>query len=352
MTAANRIAIDVMGGDFGPPVTVPAALKALRRHSGLRLYLVGDQQKIAPYLRDLATDERQRLEVLHTEMIISNQARPDSILRSYRDSSMYLAVDLVREGTADACVSAGNTGALLLAGRHLLKTIPGIDRPAIIATLPATRSGGYTYLLDVGANTRCSASELFQYAQMGAVLAASLTNKARPRVALLNIGEEAYKGTPVIRETSALLAECPDIEYIGFVEGNHVFDGKADVIVCDGFTGNITIKTSAGAVEVLHRVMRRGLSRRWYYRLFGWAVAPLLKDLGKELNPSRYNGATLVGLQGIIVKSHGNAKLDGFAQAIEHALRQVADDVPTIIQERMSNFAPATDASQQISTLH
>lgn len=350
MTAASRISIDVMGGDFGPPVTVPAALKALRKHPGLHLYLVGDQQKIAPYLHGVTADERRRLELLHTEMIISNHARPDSILRSYRESSMYLAVDLVRQGIVDACVSAGNTGALLLAGRHLLKSIPGIDRPAIIATLPATRSGGYTYLLDVGANTHCSASDLFQYAQMGAVLASSLTDKPRPRVALLNIGEEAHKGTPVIRETSAMLSESSELEYVGFVEGNQLFDGKADVIVCDGFTGNITIKTSAGAVDVLHRVMRRGLSRRWYYRLFGWVVAPLLKDLGKELNPSRYNGATLVGLQGIVVKSHGNARQDGFEQAIGHALRQVADDVPTIIQARMSGLA--TGSSRQDSTLH
>lgn len=351
MSAASCIAIDVMGGDYGPPVTVPAALKALRRHPGLRLYLVGDQHRIAPFLQGAAADERQRLELLHTEMIISNQARPDSILRSHRESSMYHAVDLVRKGAANACVSAGNTGALLLAGRHLLKTIPGIDRPAIIATLPATRSGGYTYLLDVGANTHCSASELFQYALMGAVLASSLTEKIRPRVALLNIGEEAYKGTPVIRETSALLSESPDIDYVGFVEGNQLFDGKADVIVCDGFTGNITIKTSAGAVEVLHRVMRRGLSRRWYYRLFGWAVSPLLKDLFQELKPSRYNGATLVGLQGIIVKSHGNAQQDGFERAIEHALYQIADDVPRLIQARMSSLAPVSDGPP-ISTLH
>jgi|SRR5690554_4114980 len=342
-----------MGGDFGPPVTVPAAVKALRRHPGLRLYLVGDQQKITPFLQGLAADEQQRLEVLHTEMVISNQARPDSILRSYRESSMYLTVDLVRQGVADACVSAGNTGALLLAGRHLLKTIPGIDRPAIIATLPATRAGGYTYLLDVGANTRCNASELCQYALMGSVLASSLTDKQRPRVALLNIGEEEHKGTPAIRETSRLLNASPDIEYIGFVEGNQLFDGKADVIVCDGFTGNITIKTSAGAVEVLHRVMRRGLTRRWYYRLFGWAVSPLLKDLWKELQPARYNGATLVGLQGIIVKSHGNARQDGFARAIEHALYQVADDVPARIQARMSSLAPvAGDDVQPTSTLH
>jgi phosphate acyltransferase len=332
-----------MGGDFGPPVTVPAALAVLRKHESLRLVLVGDEQQIKPLLRGLPAQQSERLEIMHTGVRISNQSRPDSILRSYRDSSMYLAVDQVRLDHADACVSAGNTGALLIAGRHLLKTIPGIDKPAIMATIPATRSGGYSYLLDVGANINSSAAQLLQFALMGAVLATSLSGRPKAKVALLNIGEEAHKGTATIQQAAALLAGCRDIDYTGYIEGNQIFDGLADVIVCDGFTGNITIKTSSGAVKATQGLIVRSLRKRWYYGLIGWILKPLLKDLQQDLRPSRYNGATLVGLQGIIVKSHGNAPQDGFEQAIVHALQQIKDNVPAVIAGKMSRLSSGVD---------
>jgi phosphate acyltransferase len=335
LTEVRRIAIDVMGGDYGPPVTVPAALAVLRKHDSLHLKLIGDEQQIKTLLRSLPADLQNRLEILHTAVAISSKARPDSILRSQRDSSMFLAIDQVRLGHADACVSAGNTGALLLGGRHLLKTISGIDKPAIMATIPATRAGGYSYLLDVGANISSDAEQLFQFALMGAVVASSLSDRSKARVALLNIGEEAHKGTPVIQQAATLLAACQDIEYVGFIEGNQIFDGMADVIVCDGFTGNITIKTSAGAVKVMQGLIGRALTRRWYYRCLSWLLRPLMKDIRNELKSSRYNGATLVGLQGIVVKSHGNATQEGFEQAIVHALKQVRDHVPELIAERM-----------------
>ena len=335
MTKVRRIAVDVMGGDHGPHVTVSAALKALRRHPDLHLVLVGPQQEITPSLDSLPPALRARASVLHTDDVISNHDRPDRILRSSPNSSMFIAIDQVKQGQADACVSAGNTGALLMAGRHLLKTIPGIDKPAIMAMIPVTRAGGYSYLLDVGANVRNSARELYQFACMGAVLASSLSGRKPARVALLNIGEESIKGTPVIQEAAGLLADNPDFEYLGYIEGNQLFSGHADVIVCDGFTGNITIKTSAGAVKALQALMRRSIARRWYYKTFSWILKPLLRDLRREIDPARYNGATLVGLQGIIVKSHGNANEQGFLKAIEHALRQINDNVPALIAGKM-----------------
>lgn len=324
-----------MGGDFGPPVTVPAALAALQAHQLLHLTLVGDEQQISPLLASISANTADRIDIVHTDVAVSSHARPDSVLRGSRDSSMFIAVDRVRQGIADACVSAGNTGALLMAGRHLLEAIPGIDKPAIMATLPATRSGGYSYLLDVGANVSNNAAELYQFALMGSVLASSLSDRPRARVALLNIGAEANKGTPEIREAAALLADSPDVNYIGFIEGNQLFDGVADVIVCDGFTGNITIKTSAGAVKVMQRLLQGSIRSSWYYRLLGLLARPLLQDIRNELNPSRYNGATLVGLRGIIVKSHGNALQDGFERAINHAIKQIEDNVPALIAGKM-----------------
>ncbi len=324
-----------MGGDFGPPVTVPAALAVLATHPSLHLSLIGDEQQITPLLASVSAGNAERIEIVHTCVAISSHARPDSVLRGNRDSSMFIAVDRLRQGLADACVSAGNTGALLMAGRHLLDAIPGIDKPAIMAMLPATRAGGYSYLLDVGANISNTAAELYQFALMGAVVASSLSDRPHARVALLNIGEEANKGTPEIREAATLLADSPGVNYIGFIEGNQLFDGVADVIVCDGFTGNITIKTSAGAVKVMQRRLLGSIRSTWYYRLLGWLAQPLLRDIRKDLNPSRYNGAMLVGLRGIIVKSHGNAVQDGFERAINHAIKQIEDNVPALIAGKM-----------------
>ncbi|MDP2126309.1 MAG: phosphate acyltransferase PlsX [Pseudohongiella sp.] len=340
MVDVRRIAIDVMGGDSGPSVTVPASISALRRHTSLCIVLIGDQSLIEPYIVKLTAEERGRLEVLHTDSIVSNQARPDSILRTGRQSSMFLAVEQVRSGAAEACVSAGNTGALLLAGRHLLKNIPGVDKPAIMALVPASRGAAYTYLLDVGANIECTATQLYQFALMGSVMVTSLTGQQRARVALLNIGEEDYKGRQEIRDAAEMLSQCADIEYTGFIEGNQIFDGCADVIVCDGFTGNITIKTSAGAVRVVQNLIQQSIRKRWYYRVFAWWMRPFLRDLRRALRPSKYNGATLVGLQGIIVKSHGNAERAGFEQAIEHAIKQIADDIPALIARRMAELSP------------
>ncbi|MDO9478280.1 MAG: phosphate acyltransferase PlsX [Pseudohongiella sp.] len=335
MTDVRCIAIDVMGGDSGPSVTVPACLSILRRHLTVRLLLVGDESLIKLYLNDLSASVLSRLEILHTSLVFTNEARPDTILRNGRDSSLFLAVEQVRSESAHACVSAGNTGALMLTARHLLKNIPGVEKPAIMAILPASRAGGFTYLLDVGANIECTANQLFQFAMMGSVLVSSLAEKSRARVALLNVGAEAHKGKLEIREASVLLAACKEFEYVGFVEGNQIFDGLADVIVCDGFTGNVTIKTSAGAVKVIQNLIHQSIRKRWYYRVFAFWMKPFLRDVRRALKPSRYNGATLIGVQGVIVKSHGNSDRAGFEQAIEHALRQLEFDIPDLIAKRM-----------------
>lgn len=324
-----------MGGDSGPSVTVPACLSILRRHLTVRLLLVGDESRIKSCLNDLSASVHARLEILHTPVVFSNESRPDTILRNGRDSSLFLAVEQVRSGYAHACISAGNTGALMLTARHLLKNIPGVEKPAIMAMLPASRAGGFAYLLDVGANLECTANQLFQFAMMGSVLVTSLTDKSPARVALLNIGAEAHKGKQEIRDASLLLADCKEFEYVGFIEGNQIFDGLADVIVCDGFTGNITIKTSAGAVKVIQNLIHQSIRKRWYYRVFAFWMKPFLRDVRRALKPSRYNGATLIGVQGVIVKSHGNSDKAGFEQAIEHALRQIAFDVPNLIATRM-----------------
>jgi glycerol-3-phosphate acyltransferase PlsX len=334
-----RIAIDVMGGDTGPSVTVPASLSALRRYPSISLVLVGDSALIEPYLAKLPPDERGRLQIVHTSDVVSNQSRPDSVLRSGRQSSMFKTVELVQSGVVQACVSAGNTGALLMAGRHLLKSIPGIEKPAIMAVVPGSSGAHNTFLLDVGANTECSAHQLLQFALMGSVLVTAMTGREKARVALLNIGEEEHKGRPEIRGAAALLSASTAIEYTGFIEGNQLFDGRADVIVCDGFTGNVVIKVIAGSVRVTQNLVQQSLRKRWYYRFFAWLLRPLLRDVRRTLKPSRYNGAMLLGLQGIVVKSHGNADKSGFERAIEYALRQVQDDVPGVIASRMAAFS-------------
>jgi glycerol-3-phosphate acyltransferase PlsX len=324
-----------MGGDSGPAVTMPACLSILRRHLSVKLLLVGDESLIKVYLKGLSMSELCRIQILHTSAVFADTLRPDNILRSGRESSLFLAIEQVRSKTAQACVSAGNTGALMLASRHLLKNIQGIEKPAMIAMLPGSRAGGFTYVLDVGANIETTPHQFLQFAIMGSVLVSAVSGKPRARVALLNIGSEAHKGTPEIRQASTLLAAFSDFDYVGFVEGNQIFDGVADVIVCDGFAGNITIKASAGAVKVIENLMHQSIRRRWYYRAFGFCMKPFFRDVRRVLNPSNYNGATLIGVQGVIVKSHGNSDRAGFEQAIEHALRQLAFNVPHLIATRM-----------------
>lgn len=327
-----------MGGDFGPSVTVPAAMRALAAHQELAIVLVGDESQIKAMMNNAGISQSPRLEILHTCVSVQNDSRPESVLRKSKESSMFLAVNLVKERRVDACVSAGNTGALLLTGRHLLKNIPGITKPAMIASVPLLALSSKVYLLDVGANVTNDARELFEFAVMGALQAQAVSKLSRPRIALLNVGHEEHKGTPAIKEAARHLEATKSLHFIGYIEGNEIFSGKADVIVCDGFSGNITIKSSAGVVRVIEQFLKASASKGLLARLQTCLARPVLRRLRKQLDPSQFNGASVIGLQGIIVKSHGNAHENAFFYAIEQAYREASDSVPEKIAARIKEL--------------
>jgi len=329
-----------MGGDGGVNVTVPAAVQSVQKIVDLHLHLVGDEAKILPLLSQLgATQMTDRITVLHTSQRVCANDKPTNILRKGKTSSMFLAVELVKSGQVQAMVSAGDTGALLLSGRHLLKTIAGIDKPAIVATIPA--ASRQSFLLDVGANVDCKADQLFQFAVMGTVLAESLNLVAKARVGLLNIGVENYKGTEQVKLAAELLEGCDQIEYIGYIEGNDLYEGMADVVVCDGFVGNVTIKSSAGVASKVNRLLLEQTEGGLSNRFKGFFVRPLLAQLRTQINPSRFNGPSLLGLQGSIVKSHGNANIEGFFYAIQQAVNEVENSVPELITDRVATIMGA-----------
>ena len=333
-----RIAIDAMGGEGGVELTIPAALQILGKNPELFLTLVGDKALIGPLLQGTNPRVLERLSVTHTAEQISDEAKPGNALRSAQESSMFVAVELVKRGEVQAMVSAGNTGALLMIGRHLLKTIPGIQKPAIVATIPgATRQ---SYLLDVGANPQCSAQQLFEFAVMGSVLAESL-NGTEARVGLLNIGAEHHKGTEEVREAAHLLEDCVALNYSGFIEANDLYEGVADVVVCDGFVGNVTIKSSAGVANVINKLLTNqiaNISRNFAERT---ALSEALSELSEQINPQKFNGASLLGLQGSIVKSHGNATVEGFTYAIQQSIREVENAVPQLIAKKVAAIIKA-----------
>lgn len=321
-----------MGGDRGVGVTVPAAARILARRKDLELVLVGDRDRIEPLLARVPAGNRNKLRVLHTDLEVTDEDSPGSVLRTARESSMFIAADLVKSGDAQAMVSAGNSGALLMIGRHLLKTIPGIHKPAMVATLPGAAK--QCFLLDVGANPECDAQHLFEFAVMGSVLAESL-NQAPARVGLLNIGAEHYKGTEAIREAAEKLERCPAIDYVGFIEANEIYNGQADVVVCDGFVGNVTIKASEGVANVFRNALYHKAGTALLNRVSRFFSASIINTLTMQFNPERFNGACLLGLQGNIVKSHGNASVVGFCHAILEAANEIDHQVPRLIADRV-----------------
>jgi len=325
-----RIAIDAMGGEGGAALNVPASIAALEAIDELALVLVGHKTLIQPHLQGINSGILDRIELLHTDAVIRDDEKPAQVIRGDKRSSMYLAVELVEKGSVQAMVSAGNTGALLMAGRHLLKTIPGIQKPAIVATLPGLSKP--TYLLDVGANPDCNQQQLFEFAVMGSVLAESLSGSPA-KVGLLNIGSERHKGTGEVQGAATMLNGCDAIDYIGFIEANDLFRGKADVVVCDGFVGNVTIKSSAGVANVVNDLLTTMGSDR---------NDVLIDQIRKQINPQRFNGAILLGLQGSIVKSHGNATLEGFCYAIYQAVKEVEHNVPHLIAKKVAAIMEST----------
>ncbi len=318
------IALDAMGGDHGPSVVVPAALAAVAQHRELTLTLVGDRQVLEAELARHGGPVA-RVNIRHASEQVAMDELPSQALRTKKDSSMRIAVDLVKEGSAEACVSAGNTGALMATGRFVLKTLPGIDRPAIASPLPCIN--GHVHVLDLGANVESDVDQLVQFAVMGAVLASAVDNIERPRVALLNIGAEEIKGNEPVKEAAKRLASS-NLNYVGFVEGDGIYKGLADVIVCDGFVGNVALKSSEGVAMMISAFMREEFQRNMFTRLAGLVAMPVLRSLRRRIDPREYNGASLVGLRGIVVKSHGGADEVAFRHAIDVALAEAAMKVP------------------------
>lgn len=327
------VALDAMGGDFGPQVIVPAAVQALLQYPELKIKLYGDHSAITAQLSLLNQHPQSRISIIHSDLVITDETRPSQALRRSQGTSMRMALDAVSDGQADACVSAGNTGALMALSRYTLKQLPGVDRPALVSAIP-THGLNKTWLLDLGANVSCDADTLFQFAVMGSVLAEqSLPSK--PRVALLNIGEEEIKGNDLVKRCAEMLSNSPDIHYIGYIEGDQLYAGKADVIVCDGFVGNVSLKTSEGVANLFISSFKRAISTNPIKRLLAkWLFRDLFVSL-KKLNPDQYNGASLLGLRGIVVKSHGRADTAAFANAIGEAVHEVKRQIPTKISDRL-----------------
>lgn len=334
---ALTLAVDAMGGDAGLPVTVPAVAQLLKRSSEVRVLLVGDAEQVRAALGAAGLASESRVEVVHASEVVSMDDPVSVALRNKKDSSMRVAINQVKEGRAQAAISAGNTGALMAVSRFVLKTLKGIDRPAICTAIP-TRDG-HCHMLDLGANVDSEPEHLLQFALMGDAVVRAVDGIEKPRVALLNIGEEEIKGNEQIKEAAQLLQDNPLLNYVGFVEGDGIFRGEADVIVCDGFVGNVALKTMEGVASMIGGMIREEVSRNWLNKLSAVLALPLLGGLKSRLNPQRYNGASLVGLNGVVVKSHGGADVQGFLAALQVALHEAQRNVPALI----GNALPTTN---------
>lgn len=329
------LALDAMGGDHAPGIVLDAAVEALRRHPELHLILVGQESMLRDELARRNVLHEARLSVYHASEVVAMDESPALALRGKKDSSMRVSIDLVREGRADACISAGNTGALMATAKFVLKTLPGIDRPAICTMLPTAT--GHTHMLDLGANVECGAEHLFQFAVMGSVLASAVDNNPNPRVGLLNVGAEAIKGNDTVKAAARLLEASP-INYIGYVEGDDIYKGTADVVVCDGFVGNVALKASEGVAKMIGGHLRDAFKRNLFTKLAALLSMPVLNSLKQRFDPRRYNGASLLGLQGIVIKSHGGADAFSFGHAIDTAMHEVEQAVPRRIDSQLETL--------------
>nr|MBS0020005.1 phosphate acyltransferase PlsX [Gammaproteobacteria bacterium] len=335
------VALDAFGGDHGPAVVVPAALRVLSEYDGLQVILVGERATLERTVRAQGAADSERLTIRHASQTVAMDELPSLALRTKKDSSMRVALNLVKEGVADACVSAGNTGALMATARFVLRTLPGIDRPAIVSSLPTVC--GHTRLLDLGANVDSTPGQLFQFAVMGSVLTNAVDNVPHPRVGLLNIGEEEIKGNQRVREAARLLAGS-ELNYVGFVEGDDIYRGTADVIVCDGFVGNVALKSSEGVAHMISHYVKQEFTGSFYARIAALVARPVLNRLRRKIDPRRYNGASLVGLRGIVVKSHGGADVLAFANAIREAIAEVQKNVPARISNLLESVLTTKEA--------
>lgn len=313
------IAIDAMGGDHGTRVTIPAAVKYLQQHPSDTIVLVGLPDAIKAELHTVKTSIKPRLRIQAASEVVGMDESPQLMLRSKKDSSMRVAINLVKNGEASACVSAGNTGALMAIARYVLKMLPGIDRPAIASFLPTHK--GQVCMLDLGANVDCSAENLLQFALMGTALVYAIEHKNSPTVGLLNIGSEDIKGNEIVKQASELLRQS-DLNFYGNIEGNDIFKGVTDIVVCDGFVGNVALKTTEGLAQMLGGFLREEFNRNLFTKLTGLIATSVLKAFRRRVDPRRYNGASLLGLKGIVLKSHGSADAFAFFCAIERAAEE------------------------------
>jgi glycerol-3-phosphate acyltransferase PlsX len=325
------IALDAMGGDHGPSVVVPAAVGFLERERDCRLVLVGREDAIRAQLPGGKLPDR--LTIWHASEAVGMDELPSRALRGKKDSSMRVAIELVKQGKASACVSAGNTGALMATARFVLKTLPNIDRPAIITSLPAVN--GRTWVLDLGANVDCDAAHLYQFAVMGSELVQAVEGGS-PSVGLLNIGQEEIKGNEQVKRAHDLLSGTGGLNYVGYVEGDDIYlRDDLDIVVTDGFVGNVALKNTEGVAKLIRHFMTAEFKRNWWTRLSGLIALPVLKALRRRIDPRRYNGASLLGLRGIVVKSHGGADRLAFENAIAIAKKEVLADIAARIEERV-----------------
>jgi glycerol-3-phosphate acyltransferase PlsX len=330
------IAIDAMGGDHGLKIVIPACVRAARHNPNLKLLLVGDQSQINTHLKKSGLANSSQFSVIHASEVVAMDELPSHAMRNKKDSSMRVAINLVKEGRAQACVSAGNTGALMATARFVLKTLPGIDRPAIIAELPSLT--GKTRVIDLGANVDSCAEHLFQFAVMGSALIQAVDKKDKPKIAVLNIGVEEIKGNDQVKRTAHMLAECNLMNYVGYVEGDHFYSGQVDLVVCDGFVGNVALKASEGLAKLMLSGLKESFTRNTFSKLAGLIAMPALRHLKKRMDPARYNGATLLGLNGIVVKSHGGASELAFQYAIEEAILEVNNNVIDLVRDQITDF--------------
>jgi phosphate acyltransferase len=347
-----KISIDCMGGDHGPSVTIPAAVSFVKREPGAELILVGLEEVIRAELRKQQALDHPRLSIANASEVVAMDDPIEVALRRKKDSSMRVAINLVKDGQAHACVSAGNTGALMAVSRYVLKTIPGVDRPAICALIPNQKDAP-TYMLDLGANVDCEPQHLHQFALMGSALVSALEEKPRPTVGLLNNGEEAIKGNEVVKQTAALLRadhEKGVLNFFGNVEGNDIFEGTTDIVVCDGFVGNVVLKAAEGLGRFVKNALTADFKSNPINFLGAVIATGAIKSFSRRMNPSRYNGASLLGLRGLVFKSHGGADAYGYEWAIKRAYDAANHDllsrISTTIAELMPRPAEASSATQ------
>jgi len=329
------IALDAMGGDFGPHVTLPAAKQAIESHPELHILVVGDEALLLPLLRSLQLNNHPRISLYHTAIEVKMDDPVTAALRARKGSSMHVALELVKSGAAQACVSGGNTGALMALSKTILKLLPGLSRPALVASLPSL-SGDRSYLLDLGANVSADAASLYQFALMGSVLAQTMKLSQNPRVALLNVGEEEIKGSEQVKQAALLLGNSPYIHYGGYIEGDELFSGRVDVIVTDGFVGNVALKTAEGLVKLIFNRFQSGMKTGIIGSLLGKVVKRFLQKSLANINPDQYNGALLLGLRGIVIKSHGRADQLAYACAINEAITAIENQLPEKIADKLA----------------